>query len=84
MHMMLQISYIVMAAGADPSCIYLESFFFSFLCTLELVHIVVPNIHIVTGYEPGGHYSLITVSIKTLNHSLQKNLAMSILNLLSP
>jgi len=36
------------AAGADASCIYLESFSFSFLCTIEYTHTVLPNFHIVT------------------------------------
>jgi hypothetical protein len=46
------------AAGADASCIYLESFSFSFLCPREYTHTVLPNFHIVTGYEPGGRCSL--------------------------
>jgi hypothetical protein len=36
------------AAGADASCIYLESFSFSLLCTIEYTHTVLPNFHIVT------------------------------------
>jgi len=36
------------AAGADASCIYLESFSFSFLYTIEYTHTVLPNFHIVT------------------------------------
>jgi len=36
------------AAGADASCIYLESFIFSLLCTIEYMHTVLPNFHIVT------------------------------------
>jgi hypothetical protein len=47
----------VTAAGADVSSIYLESFSFSLLCTIEYTHTVLPNFHIVTGYEPGGRYS---------------------------
>jgi len=38
----------VTAAGADASCIYLESFSFSLLCTIEYTHTVLPNFHIVT------------------------------------
>jgi hypothetical protein len=45
---MLQIWYTVTAAGADASCIYLESFSFSLLCTIECTHTVLPNFHIVT------------------------------------
>jgi hypothetical protein len=37
----------VTAAGADASCIYLESFSFSLLCTIKYTHTVLPNIHIV-------------------------------------
>jgi len=37
------------AAGADASCIYLELFSFSLLCTIEYTHTVLPNFHIVTG-----------------------------------
>ena len=36
------------AAGADASCIYLESFSFSLLCTIEYTHTVLPYFHIVT------------------------------------
>jgi len=36
----------VTAAGADASCIYLESFSFSLLCTIEYTHTVLP-FHIV-------------------------------------
>ena len=36
------------AAGSDASCIYLESFSFSLLCTIEYTHTVLPNFHIVT------------------------------------
>jgi hypothetical protein len=36
------------AAGADSSCIYLESFSFSLLYTIEYTHTVLPNFHIVT------------------------------------
>jgi hypothetical protein len=36
------------AAGADASCIYLESFFFSLLSTIEYTHTILPNFHIVT------------------------------------
>jgi len=32
---------------ADASCIYLESFSFSFLCAIEYTHTVLPNFHIV-------------------------------------
>jgi hypothetical protein len=32
----------VTAAGADASCIYLESFSFSLLCTIEYTHTVLP------------------------------------------
>jgi len=46
--LMLQVSYTVTAAGADASCIYLESFSFSLLCTIEYTHTVLPNFHIVT------------------------------------
>jgi hypothetical protein len=35
--------------GADASCIDLESFSFSFLCTIEYTHTVLPSFHIVTG-----------------------------------
>jgi len=38
------------AAGADASCIYLESFSFSLLCTIEYTHTVSPNFHIVTAH----------------------------------
>jgi hypothetical protein len=38
----------VTAAGADASCIYLEFFSFSLLCTIEYTHTVLPNFHIVT------------------------------------
>jgi hypothetical protein len=48
MYMMLQVWYTVTAAGADASCIYLESFSFSLLCTIEYTHTVLPNFHIVT------------------------------------
>jgi hypothetical protein len=37
---MLQIWYTVTAAGADASCIYLEFFSFSLLCTTEYTHTV--------------------------------------------
>jgi len=36
------------AAGADASCIYLESFSFFLLCTIEYTHTVLLNFHIVT------------------------------------
>jgi len=48
MYMMLQVWYTVTAAGADASCIYLDSFSFSLLCTIEYTHTVLPNFHIVT------------------------------------
>jgi len=48
MYMMLQVRYTVTAAGADASCIYLESFSFSLLCTIEYTHTVLPYFHIVT------------------------------------
>jgi len=35
-------------AGADAFCIYLESFSFSLLCTIEYMYTVLPNFHIVT------------------------------------
>jgi hypothetical protein len=35
-------------AGADASYIYLKSFSFSLLCTIEYTHTVLPNFHIVT------------------------------------
>jgi len=40
--------------GADASCIYLESLFFTlpFLCTIEYTHTVLPNFHIVTSPTP--------------------------------
>jgi hypothetical protein len=47
------------AAGADVSSIYLESFSFSLLCTIEYTHTVLPNFHIVTvgagGLPSDGH-----------------------------
>jgi hypothetical protein len=48
MYVMLQVRYTVTAAGADASSIYLESFSFSLLCTIEYTHTVLPNFHIVT------------------------------------
>jgi hypothetical protein len=48
MYMMLEIWYTAAAAGADVSSIYLESFSFSLLCTIEYTHTVLPNFHIVT------------------------------------
>jgi hypothetical protein len=36
------------AAGADASCIYLESFSFSLLCIIGYTHTVLSNFHIVT------------------------------------
>jgi hypothetical protein len=47
MYMMLQVWYTVTAAGADASCIYLESFTFSLLYTIEYMHTVLPHFHIV-------------------------------------
>jgi len=38
----------VTAAGADVTCIYLKSFSFSLLCTIEYTHTVLPDFHIVT------------------------------------
>jgi hypothetical protein len=40
----------VTAAGADASCIYLESFSFSLLCTIQYTHTVLPNFHVVTSH----------------------------------
>jgi hypothetical protein len=48
MYMMLQVWYTVTAAGVDASCIYLESFSFSLLCTVEYTHTVLPNFYIIT------------------------------------
>jgi len=36
--------------GADASCIYLESFSFSLLYTIEYTHTVLPNFHVVTAF----------------------------------
>jgi len=38
----------VTAAGADASCIYLEPFSFSLICTIEYTRTVLPNFYIVT------------------------------------
>jgi len=43
------------AAEADASCIHLESFSFSLLCTVEYTHTVLPNFHIVTGIVTDVH-----------------------------
>jgi len=43
------------AAGANASSIYLESFSFSLLCTIEYTHTVLPNFHIVTGIVTDVH-----------------------------
>jgi hypothetical protein len=44
----------VTAAGADVSSIYLKSFSFSLLCTIEYTRTVLPNFHIVTQEEEAG------------------------------
>jgi len=46
------------AAGADASCVYLESFSFTLLCTIGYMHTVLPNCHIVT---PGTCQKIIRV-----------------------
>jgi hypothetical protein len=38
-------------------CIYLEPFSFSLMCTIDYMYMDFPNVHIVTGYEPGGYYT---------------------------
>ena len=54
---MSQVWYTVLLQGPMPP-IYISSLSPSLFCPIEYTHTVLPNFHIVIGYEPGGHNSL--------------------------